>query len=143
MAGRSRRPPIVIGGCRIEQYAIRPRSIRFTGDRIMFRNGREVRSMPRLALGRDRRGQLYVVHCDGRWRSRFCAGGYDTVREAKAHAERRYPGISRHWRRTGYTARQAHRLLWGGRRCTLCRKWWFDVEKMVEFPRRKVTICDG
>src|SRR5262245_29293341 len=105
------KPPIVIDECWIEQYAIRPRAIRFRGHGLMFRGGREVGSVPRLALGRGRDGQIHILHCDGRWKSRFGACGYATVREAKARAERIYPGISRHWRRTGYTARQGRRLL--------------------------------
>src|SRR5262245_15713489 len=138
---RIAKPPIVIDGCRIEQYAIRPRAIRFTGHRLMFRGGREVRSVPRLALGRDREGKISLLHCDGNWKTRFHSGGYDTLRDAKARAERLDPGISRHWRKTGYTARQARRHLFDGPTCSLCSKRWFDVERMIEI-KSKLTICD-
>src|SRR5262245_61110598 len=128
------KPPIVIDGCRIEHYAIRPRSIRFQGRGLLFRGDREVRSVPCLALGRDREGRVRLLHCDGRWRSRICAGGYATVREAKARADRFFPGISKHWRKTGYTARQARRVLGKDPACSICRKLCFDVEKMIVFP---------
>jgi hypothetical protein len=136
-----RNPPIVIDGCWIEQYAIRPRSIRFQGHRLLFRGGREVRSVPCLALGRDRDGKVIILHCDGRWGSRVSSGHCDTVREAKADAERYYPGISKHWRKTGYTARQARRHLHDGPTCTRCSKRWYDVQSIVVI-KGKLTICD-
>jgi hypothetical protein len=142
MAGGFRKPPIVIDGCRIEQYAIRPRSIRFVGKGLLFRGGREVRSVPCLALGRDRDGRVILLHCDGRWRSRVNAGDYATVHEAKARAERFFPGISTHWRKTGYTARQARRHLFDGPTCALCSKRWFDVDRIVVAGRAKIALCD-
>jgi hypothetical protein len=138
------KPPIVIDGCRIEQYAIRPPSVRFVGHGLLFRGGREVRSVPCLALGRDRGdGRIILLHCDGRWRSRVSSGDYATVREAKARAERFYPGISKAWRKTGYTARQARRFLPEGPTCSLCSKRWFDVEKIVVVGRAKIAVCDA
>jgi len=47
------KPPIVLEGCRIEQFAVRDRSMKFEGHGLLFRGDKEVGPVPRLAIGRD------------------------------------------------------------------------------------------
>lgn len=142
--GSSSKPPVVLDGFRVEQYAVRPRSIKFTGHGLLFRGDKEFGPVPRLALGRGRNGEVDLLHCSARWAVEFADGGYPTLREAKQRAERFYPGISKAWVRTGYTMRQARRALersGANQKCSICSKLWFEVEKMVEIKKAKLTIC--
>jgi hypothetical protein len=110
---------------------------------LLFSGDREVGPVPRLALARDRTGVL-LIHCDRRWNV-IGFSGSPTVRAAKANAERFYPGISKAWKPTGYSRAQAKRALarmGPDRRCAICRKFWYDVEKMVEVARVKLVLCN-
>ncbi len=127
-----------------QNYAIRDRSIKQSGHGWLFRGGKQVGPVPRLAICRGRDNELGLFHCDSRWRSLGVGWGYSGVREAKQRAERIYPGISRAWIRTGYTKRQATRYLdrtGGNLKCSLCLKKWYQVEQMVTV--RRLAICDG
>ena len=142
---RAVKPPVVLEGCRIEQFAIRDRSMKFQGHRLLFRGDREVGPVPRLALGRDRDNTVRLLHCDARWNVVGASGGYENIRAAKERAERFYRGISKAWIRTGYTKTQANRLLnriSGLGKCSLCSRPWYDVQSMVEIKTRKFAICD-
>jgi hypothetical protein len=142
MVRRARKPPIVLASCCVEQYAIRDRSIRFSGHRHLF-DGEEVGAVPRLAIGRYRDQSLLVLHCDGRWNVVAIDGPYTTLRDAKQGAERSYSGISAAWKRTGYSRAQAERRLARmGPKCSMCSRIWLDVEKMVEIKKRKTILCD-
>ena len=93
----------------------------FAGHGLLFHGDNEVGPLPRLALGRDRSNEVLLFHCDTRWRVMGTSGGYATLREAKALAERFYRGISKAWVRTGYTKAQASRYLERlGPKCSLC-----------------------
>lgn len=143
MVRPARKPPIVLHGCRIEQYAIRDRSIRFRGHRLLSVDGKEVGPVPRLALGRWRGKGLMVFHCDRRWNVVAGDGPYPSLREAKQGSERFYPGISTAWKRTGYSQTQFNRYIARiGPTCSMCSKAWLDVEKMVEIKKRKLVFCD-
>lgn len=69
--------------------------MKFIGHGLQFRGDREIGPVPRLALGRDRNGEVYLFHCDTRWNVKGAGGGYLTLRAAKQRAERFYPGISK------------------------------------------------
>lgn len=143
---KRRKPPVVLDGCRIEQFALRDRSFRFSGHGLLSSRGKAVGPVPRLALGRDdRSGDVMVFLCDARWRVVGASGFWPTVREAKKRAERFYPGISRAWVRTGYTKGRARRQLdrmGANSRCSLCARFWFDVHKIVEVKTARFAICD-
>jgi len=101
--------------------------------------------VPRLALGRARNNEVVVFHCDARWNV-VGAMAYDSVRAAKQRAERFYPGISKGWTLTGYTRRQANRILQRSgapQRCSICEKPWHAVEQMVEIKKPRIALCDG
>lgn len=142
---KSQRPPVIIAGCRVDQFAVRDRSVRFKGHGLLFNEGKEVGPVPRLALGRATDNTVVLFHCDARWNV-VGAMGYDNVREAKQSAERFYPGISNRWARTEYTRRQANRILQqsGAQlRCSICKKLWHAVKQMVEIEKPRMALCDG
>ena len=142
-----RRPPPVLMCERVVAYAVRPRSVRYSGHSYLFSGGKEVGPVSRLAICRDDEdGTFALVHCDRWWNSLGVAGGYRTLREAKARAERIYPGLMRVWKKTGVTRTQAKRYLdKHGLACGSCNKPWYKVERMAELGRRgdpKFLICD-
>jgi hypothetical protein len=132
--------------CRIEQFAVTEGSMRFRGHGLMFSGDREVGRVPRLALGRDRQLGVMLFHCDARWNVVGAEGGYPDLRSAKARAEHFYQGIAKAWIRTGYTKAQADRYLrriGNNQKCSICSKPWFEVEALVEVPKRKLTFCEA
>lgn len=137
-------PPVLLEGCRVEQFAVRDRAFRFRGHGLLFRDNKEVGPVRRLALGRARDGAVMLFHCDTRWNV-VGAMSYAGLRLAKQRAERFYPGISTAWVRTGYTQSQATRLLrrtGANQKCSICAKPWFKVEQMVTIEKRRIVLCD-
>jgi hypothetical protein len=140
------KPPVVLNGCRVEQFAIRDRSIKFRGQGLLFSGDREVGGVPRLALARDRHEEVVLLHCDARWQVLGISGGHATLREAKRAAERFYSGIAKRWMPTGYTKTQARRALdrvGGPRQCAVCLRPPHEVQAFVELKKRKLAICDA
>jgi ClpX C4-type zinc finger protein len=136
-----RKPPPAISGCSVEQYAIRERSMKYSGHGWLYRDGKEVGSVPRLAICRSREGEVGLIHCDRRWND-LGASWHRTVREAKKRAERIYPGISAAWTRTGYTKTRVKRYLDGighNLKCNFCGKPWYQVDRMV--TKGQASIC--
>jgi hypothetical protein len=132
-----------LAGCVVEQYARRDRSIKFIGRGLLFTGDNEVGPVPQLAIGRDlRTSEVMLLFCDARWNVRHGSGGYVGIRAVKNRAEQLYPGISKAWVRTGYTRRQAKRQHGLDRKCSICSRYWFDVEYLVEAKKRKFVICD-
>jgi ClpX C4-type zinc finger len=140
------KPPVALEGCRVEQYAVRHRAMKFAGHGLLFRGDKEVGPVPRLALGRDRSNKVVLLHCDARWNVVGASGDYPNLRAAKKRAERFYPGISKAWVRTGYSRTDANRY-WSGigasQRCSVCARQWYDVERIVEIRKAKLSICDA
>jgi hypothetical protein len=137
--------PVVLEGCRVEQFAIRDRSMRFEGHGLLFRGTTEVGPVPRLALGRDRDHAVRLLHCDARWTVLGSSGVYENVRAAKQRTERFYRGISKAWVLTGYTKAQAKRYLnriRAANKCSLCSRSSYDVRSIVEVKKRTFAICD-
>jgi len=89
------KPPVVLDGCRVEQFVLRDRSMKFRGQGRLFRGEKEVGPVPRLALARHRNNEVLLLHCNSRWQVLGVSGGHATVREAKRDAERFYTGISK------------------------------------------------
>lgn len=142
---KARRPPITLCGCRVEQSAVCDRSFSFSGHGLLFVNGRDLGPVPRLALARERSGEVQLLHCDTKWNV-LGVSVHPDIRTAKKRAERFYPGISRAWRRTGYSQVQANRQLeriGANRTCAICRKPWWDVEGTIEVPKAGLTLCVG
>jgi hypothetical protein len=87
-------PPPALAGCKVEQYAIRPRSVKYSGHSGLFVEGKELGPVPRMAICREKNG-LNLFYCDRRWNVLGSSGAHATIRSAKARAERAYPGISK------------------------------------------------
>ena len=97
--------------------------------------------MPKLALVRSR-GEVLLILCDHEWGVVAIGGGGLAIRAAKKRAERMYEGISRLWKKTGYTQSQARTILrrrGPGDQCAVCKKLWHDVEHMI--TANTVSIC--
>ena len=60
-----KKPPLAISGCRVEQYAIRDRSMKYSGHSSLYRDGKEVGPVPRLAICRDHEGEVVLVVLGG------------------------------------------------------------------------------
>lgn len=106
-----RKPPPALAACRVEQYAIRDRSMKYSGHSSLFRDGKEVGPVPRLAICRGDDNEVLLLHCDRRWNVLGMAGGYPNIKAAKRRAERIYPGISAAWAKAGVTRWQVRRYL--------------------------------
>jgi len=132
----------VIAGVHVEHYVVRPRTVRRARRTSLFANGVEVGTVPRLAIGRSfgDRG-VTVLHCSARWNVVGVAGGYVSVRDAKANVERVYPGLAPHWVRGKTSAAQARRF-WRslGPEWSSCSRAWYEIERMV--GRRSVHLCE-
>jgi hypothetical protein len=142
---KGRRPPPALAGCRVEQFAIRTRAIKFAGRTNLYIDGKELGAVPRLAICRGRDG-IELIHCDRQWKVLGSSGVYASVREAKQRAERIYPGISRVWQKTGFTNRPVTRFLnqiGDNLKCSFCGKSWHEVQQMITAKTKKVAICDG
>jgi hypothetical protein len=146
MPRAAQKPPIVLHGCRVEQYAIRDRSMPFRGYGRLFVDGKEIGPLPRLAIGRSlSKGikGLLLFHCDARWGAVAGIGPFSSLRETKQEAERFYAGIRSAWKRTGYSSTQVERQLTRmGPTCSMCSRIWLDIEKMVEVKKGSIHLCD-
>jgi hypothetical protein len=139
---RHSKPPILLGGGLVEQFAVCDQSIVFRGQRMVFSGGNEVGPVPKLALVRSH-GEVLLVLCDQEWGCVAIGSTGVGIRAVKKRAERMYLGISRLWKKTGYTRTQARAILRRrglGDQCAVCRKRWYDVEQMV--TAKAVSICD-
>lgn len=141
-SSKSPAPPPALVGARLIAYAILDASIPYAGQGSVFVGGKVLGRVPRLALTRSG-GQACVAYCTRAWRvlAIFC---FSTVREARRHAERKYPGVCRRWRRVHVTQRQVDRYvrqLWKGQECSFCDRHPDQIENMMARGRR-VRICD-
>jgi hypothetical protein len=142
--GGPSKPPPALAGCKVEQYAIRHRSMKYSGHSNLFANGKEVGPVPRLAIGRDERS-VHLFHCDGHWNILGMAGDYASVRAAKERAERIYPGISKAWVKTETTQVQLERYLeeiGHNLKCSFCGRFWHQVDRIITTKDETAGICD-
>jgi hypothetical protein len=133
-----------LAACLVEQYAIRDRSMTYSGHSSLYRDGKEVGPVPRLAICRGDDDEVLLFHCDRHWNVLGMAGGYSNISAAKLRAEQIYPGISAVWVKTGFTKRQMKRYLdriGHNLKCTFCGKAWHQVERIV--TKGKNAICDA
>jgi hypothetical protein len=136
------KPPPVLAGCRVTEYAVRDRSAKYSGRSNLFVEGKELGPVPRLAIVRDHQGKYLLLHCGRSWNVLGIAGGRN-LRRARLAAERTYPGISKRWVRTGVSKSQAEAYLkqvWKGQECSFCGRRPDQVEQMVEGQGSR--ICD-
>jgi hypothetical protein len=125
---RPRKPPLALLQHRVLAYAVLPPSVPFAGETSILIGGPDgfvpLGRVPRLAICEDADGAILLVFCDGRWRSEATTP-HTSVVEAKARAERTYPGSSRFWVAAKVTKAQAAAYLervWAPFRCLFCLK---------------------
>jgi hypothetical protein len=134
-----------LAGCKVEQYAIRTRAIRYSGRGSLYVDGEELGPVPRFAICRAKDG-INLFPCDGRWKVLGCSGAWASVKEAKGHAERMYPGLSKVWVKTGFTNEQVRKHLdeiGYNLKCSFCGKLWYEVQRIIITRKNNdVGICD-
>jgi hypothetical protein len=79
----------------------------------------------------ETRAEVRLTFCDKRW-GYVASTGCGTVAQAKARAERIYPGSLRYWTKAHVTAAAARKFLervWGPLRCMFCLKTPLELER--------------
>ena len=143
------KPPPTLDCCRVLEYAILDKSVRYSGHSHLYAGETEVGPVPRLAIceenieGKKRSGVL-LLHCGHDWTSIGCAA-YASVQEARQSAEQSYPGVSALWVDAHVSEEEAaHHLqeLWKPMSCRLCGKMPFQTnERFIE--RDGSFICES
>src|SRR5258708_11927337 len=118
-------PPPALGCARVIEYAVLDESVGYTGRPTIFVGDEELGRVQRLAICDDKKSsRVLLLHCDEDWDARAISG-FETVSEAKNHAERRYPGVSAQWIDAHVSEEEAERHLdemFGDNRCSFCGK---------------------
>jgi dihydrofolate reductase len=93
-------PADIMPPARLLCYAIRDKSIRYSGCRVMFVGGEELKEVPGVAIVESHEPDLgrkfWLLYCDQHWKIIGFAP-YESVEDAKRRAELMYPGILRFW----------------------------------------------
>ena len=137
-------PPPALANARVLEYAVLGHSVSYSGHSSLFVDGKELGPVPCLAICEtfNETGVL-LLYCDRDW-TVLGVAGYASLREAKKHAERTYPGVSAHWAETHVTEAEAKRYLEGrpeNLRCSFCGKGPDEVNQLIE--KRGLGICDS
>lgn len=139
-------PPPALDCAHAIEYAIVDETVRFEQRRWLNVGGAWLGAVPRLAICRNPDELQYMVfHCDNDWNVLGVAGGYATIAEAKARAERSYQGLSSKWMETGHTPEDAARYMaevFKGNECSFCGRLPPQYDSAVGDAREKVRICN-
>jgi len=137
------KPPPVLDSSRVLQYAVLNASAAYSGHSDLYRDGVEVGPVPRLAICQEKKGPgVLLLHCDDNWKT-LATAGYATIEEARAKAERIYPGVGKRWIDSDVSEQEAAkylRHLWSPHRCSLCGRDPRQFEQSVE--KNNVRICE-
>ena len=116
-------PPPIVGNARVVEFAVIDRSIKSRGDIGLFVGGKPVGRVPGLAICEDIDSkEILLLHCTQRWRERGVQS-FKSLHDAKARAERAYPGVAAKWRKRKVSRLAARRLRdkeWANLRCSFC-----------------------
>ena len=131
---------------RVVAYAVLTSDVRYSAHSYLFRDGKEVGPVPRLAICQALGKTTFTLcHCDDEWDVLGVSGDFESVGKAKARAERTYPGVSACWVDPRFSETDAQEHLeqeWGQDRCRFCGKLPHDVELLVVHDRGG-PICGG
>jgi hypothetical protein len=138
------RPPAGIGSGPTLQYVIVPRSLPFVNRGRFIVGGKTFGRAPRLTIGQDRIQKNWnLLFWDARWR--LLAGtSASSIAEAKAEAERFYPGLSPHWvdlRVSEAAAAQYMKRLRAETGCSFCGKVSGEYRSSHLFEVDAARIC--
>lgn len=134
MTEHSHEPPPVLASARVLEYALLRDSVRYSRHSFLFVDCKELGPVPRLAICQPLGEATFMLfHCDDEWEVLGCAG-YESAAEAKARAERIYPGVSACWIDRQVTEAEAKDYVeqeFGHERCRFCGKLPVDVQRMI------------
>ena len=137
-------PPPVLFSARVVAYVAIDSLIEYTGRTLMLVNGKALGRVKRLAICESlaEPRTIFLLHCDDSWNG-LAAVGADTVDDAKAEAERNYPGLMGQWKELGVTREQALEYYDadGPTSCSFCGKRDYEIERMIEGANAR--ICGG
>jgi hypothetical protein len=138
-------PPPAIESARVLAYAILDDAVRWNRRKKLIQGGTEVGPVPCLALCQNTWGdwqQIHVFHCNGDWEV-LGASGAPTLEEAKASAERSYPGVGAKWvllSTTREDARQWIRDQSLDLLCSFCDRIPAEMESLIK--GNSAAICN-
>lgn len=141
---RARPPLVMLAGTWTTHYALLGRGVGFNGRARIFIGDTLLGKVPRLAIARHEDGQWWLLHCGRTWNVRTVSD-HASLAEARDAAERRYPGSSTRWIRTGFTQARADahvRRTSRGHCCSFCGRRPDQVdEQMFLAPKNAARIC--
>jgi len=87
-------PPPVLDCARLLHYAILDSGIEFSGQSLLFVDGKELGAVPCLAICEDKKtGGVLLFHCASDWSVLGCSA-HESAFDVQARAERVYKGVS-------------------------------------------------
>jgi hypothetical protein len=90
-------PPPILDSSRVLQYACIDSDVEFSGQSLLFVNGKELGAVPCLAICEEKQsGGVLLVHCAINWEVLGCSA-HESVEAAQVRAEGIYRGISTRW----------------------------------------------
>lgn len=133
-------------GTFVVEYALVAESVVFHDRKNLIAGGAPLGAVPRLAICKDlKRNEYRLFHCDSEWNDLCSVESSPDISELKGKAERRYEGISEHWKATGYTEEAAKEYLeaeFEDAKCSFCGESWYEWEsvsrKMIASPQAKI-----
>jgi hypothetical protein len=146
------KPPPVLSGARVLEYAIVGDSAKFTGQLRLYVDGTAIGAVPRLAICENLDdGELLLLHCDDDWNvvgvqawNTPEGSAAKSVEDVKAHAATCYAGINEKWQGHGATLEDAKAYqaeLVGDARCSFCGRTTHDIHALLE-AESGARICD-
>jgi hypothetical protein len=136
-------PPPVLYSARVLAYAVLGDDVVYTGQQMIFVDGKLLGPVPRLAICRDLSdGSILLHYCDEGW-TPLAVSSHPTVEDARRSAETKYAGSDSHWVTASYTDADVELELeevWGDERCSFCGKRPFQVDQLMH--GRAAYICD-
>jgi hypothetical protein len=137
-------PPPVLDSARVLAYAVVDESVIYSERGCLFVDGKLLGPVPRLAICQKLgESEIMVFHCDNEWNVLGVAGGYSSVRDAKAAVESAYRGLSNKWADTSVTedkAREFLKLEFSGEKCSFCGRLPIQAEQMIS--KGNLRICN-
>jgi hypothetical protein len=138
------KPPHALANAAVIEYVTLPDFVHHVSTAGLYVNGKELGSVPCLAIcqnvGKD---EFLLLYCDGEWNV-LAVVACASVREARARAERQYPGVSICWTQAQISRQEASGYLDslpGELRCAFCGRRPEEVKTL--FEKGGARICDS
>jgi ClpX C4-type zinc finger len=139
-------PPVITNRARVVIYAVLGKSIKYSGRKLIFVGGKELKKVPCVAIGLDgsTKGKeaFWLSYCDKDWNS-IASFPYESAEIAMKRAERMYPGISDLWQTPKISKRKAENYIKKMNdelRCSFCGVSHYERQSVASSGM--VHICD-